>query len=71
MIDHYKTKGYVDLISLPREFLLFKFSCKEDMEKVLELGPWFLGRKGLVIKKCRRYLDIKNKISTFFFLGLD
>lgn len=43
--------GQVDLIAMPKEFLMFQFSNEKDMQKVLELGPWFMGRKGLVLKK--------------------
>jgi len=40
MFIHCKTKEKVNLIALPREFLLFKFSYEENLEKVMEFGPW-------------------------------
>ena len=42
---------YASLVSLPREFLLFKFQFDEDLQKVIKMGPWFTGKKGLVIKR--------------------
>lgn len=39
------------MIALPREFMSFNFSYEEDIEKVMEQCPWFLGKKGLVLKK--------------------
>lgn len=49
--EKWKTTGQVDLIVMPKEFLMFRFANTDDMRMVMELGPWFLGRKGLVLKK--------------------
>lgn len=51
MFEHLCTKKQVELVALPREFMLFYFGFEEDMKKVLEYFPWFLGRKGLILKK--------------------
>ena len=40
--------------------MCFNFACEEDMDKVMELGPWFLGKKGLVLKKW--YKGFRSKI---------
>lgn len=46
----WSTKGPISLIVIPKKFLIFKFQFKQDLQKVIELGPWFLGKKGLIIK---------------------
>lgn len=51
MFEKWKTSRQVDLIALLGEFLMLKFTKAEDMEKVLELGPWFMGRKGVILQK--------------------
>lgn len=36
---------------ITKDFLPFNFSNEEDIVKMLELDPWFLGVKGLIIKR--------------------
>jgi len=42
--DRWSTKILFSII-IPNEFLIFKFQFEEDLQKVMELGPWFLGKK--------------------------
>lgn len=51
MKECWSTKGLISLVTLPREFLIFKFQFEEDLQNVIELGPWFLEKKGLLIKR--------------------
>lgn len=53
-------KGHVELIALPMKFLSFNFACEEDLEKEIELGPWFLKRKEMVLK--RQHKGFKPKM---------
>lgn len=50
-IKHWKTKGQLDLVPLPKKYFLFKFSGEDDIEKVFELELWFPWWKVLIIKK--------------------
>ena len=42
--------GRVDCMDLGRDFFLFKFKAKEDMDKVLSGGPWFIGGHFVAIR---------------------
>lgn len=72
MTKNWKTKGHIELVALLRAFLSFNFACKEDLEKVMELGPQFMGRKGLVLKRWYKGFKTKteniNIISTWISL---
>nr|POE69034.1 uncharacterized protein CFP56_77930 [Quercus suber] len=46
----WKPSGRVDVIDLGKEFFLTRFSCKEDHDKVLRNGPWFIGEHFLSIR---------------------
>lgn len=47
----WKTKCPFQLIDLGHEFFIAKFEAEEDMMRILELGPWFLGTQYIAIMK--------------------
>lgn len=44
-------KGALELLTLEKDFFLFKFSCKEDYDKVWDNGPCFLNGKSFLFQK--------------------
>ena len=62
MIERWCIRNNVELVALPLEFLLFKFRSEEDIQKILDLGPWFLGRKSLVLKQWYKAFRPKKEI---------
>ncbi|KAF3970795.1 hypothetical protein CMV_005545 [Castanea mollissima] len=46
----WKPTGRLDVIDLGKEFFLTRFSYKEDQDKVLRNGPWFIGEHLLLIR---------------------
>ncbi|KAL0009628.1 hypothetical protein SO802_011130 [Lithocarpus litseifolius] len=46
----WKQFGRTKCIDLGHDFFLIKFECKEDIDKVLEGGPWFIGQQFLTIR---------------------
>lgn len=63
MFEKWKTVGEVELIAMLCKFLMFIFTNEEDMRMVLELRPWFMGRKGLALKKW--HLDSRTNKEIF------
>lgn len=59
-IEKWMIVGIVEIISLLREFLSFKFQHKDDLKKVLELGPWFQENKGFILKRWHRGFRTKK-----------
>lgn len=47
----WKPSGRMDCVDLEKDFFLIRFSLKEDYERVLKDGPWFVGG---------HYLSIRN-----------
>lgn len=47
----WKPSGQLDCIDLERVFFLIRFSLKEDYDRVLKDGPWFIGGHYLSIRK--------------------
>lgn len=47
----WKSHGKFQLIDLGHEFFIAKFDNEEDMMRVLQLGPWFLGSQYLLTMK--------------------
>ncbi|KAL0017229.1 hypothetical protein SO802_004298 [Lithocarpus litseifolius] len=47
----WKPCGRLDCIDLKQDFFLIRFSAKEDYDKVLKEGPWFVGGHYLSIRK--------------------
>lgn len=47
----WKPSGRMDCVNLEKGFFLIRFSLKEDYERVLKDGPWFVGG---------HYLSIRN-----------
>ena len=46
----WRPSGRTDCIDLGHDFFLIKFECKEDIDKVLKGGPWFIGQQFLTIR---------------------
>ena len=46
----WKPVGRLDCVDLGNEFYLVRFSLKEDMDAILEKGPWFIGGHCLSIR---------------------
>ena len=46
----WKPMGRLDVIDLGKKFFLTRFCCKEDQDKVLRNGPWFIGEHFLSIR---------------------
>lgn len=46
----WRPTGRMDIIDLGQDFFLVRFGCKEDHDRVLEKGPWFLGEHFLSIR---------------------
>lgn len=44
-------KGSVDRAPLPCDFILLYFMQEEDVQWVLQYGPWWFGKSDLVLKK--------------------
>uniref|UniRef100_A0A7N2KYR2 DUF4283 domain-containing protein n=1 Tax=Quercus lobata TaxID=97700 RepID=A0A7N2KYR2_QUELO len=47
----WRPSGRLDCIDLERDFFLIRFSLKEDYDRVLKDGPWFVGGHYLSIRK--------------------
>ena len=47
----WKPSGRLDCIDLERDFFLIHFSLKEDYDRVLKYGLWFVGGHYLSIRK--------------------
>ena len=46
----WKPMGRLDVIDLGKKFFLTRFCCKEDQDKVLRNGSWFIGEHFLSIR---------------------
>ena len=49
--EKWALQGEVNFSILPKGFVAIYFSLEEDLNFVLEEGPWFLGNFGLYIQK--------------------
>ncbi|XP_020685357.2 uncharacterized protein LOC110101699 [Dendrobium catenatum] len=52
MLNLWKLKGSMKLLSLADGFFLLKFSTEEDLDSVLSGGPWFLLGKPFILQRC-------------------
>lgn len=59
-------RGRVEIISLNREVLLFKFEIQQTLNWVVEEGPWFTDRKSLLLKRWKSGMVVE-KFSTDVF----
>ena len=50
-MSSWKPCGKLDYIDLEQDFILICFSLKEDYDRVLKKGPWFVGGHYLFIRK--------------------
>ncbi|XP_023928120.1 uncharacterized protein LOC112039475 [Quercus suber] len=46
----WKPRGRLDVVDLGKDFFLVRFELKEDLDKVLKGGPWFIGEHFLTIR---------------------
>lgn len=46
----WKPGGRMDLVDLRRDFFLIRFGLKEDIDRVIAGGPWFIGEHFLSIR---------------------
>lgn len=46
----WKSSGCINCIDLGHNFFLIEFECREDVDKVLKGGPWFIGQQFLMIR---------------------
>ena len=51
IMNMWKPSGKLDCVDLERDFFLVRFLLKEDYERVLKDGPWFIGGHYLSIRK--------------------
>ena len=51
----WKPAAKMDCVDLGRDFFLIRFSCKDDFDKVLKGGPWFIGGHFLAIRPWEPY----------------
>ena len=47
----WKPMAKLDCVNLGKDFFLIRFSSKEDYDKVLKGGPWFVGEHYLSVRK--------------------
>ena len=43
LVQIWRPAGWMDCADLSHEFFLVRFFPKEDLDSVLEKGPWFIG----------------------------
>lgn len=58
-----KPSERMDCVDLGRDYFLIKFSSKEDFDKVLKGGSWFMGEHFLAIRKWE--LNFRPSIASF------
>lgn len=46
----WKPGGRLDVVDLGKDIFLVKFGLKEDLDRVLKEGPWFIGEHFLTIR---------------------
>nr|POE81276.1 uncharacterized protein CFP56_48436 [Quercus suber] len=51
----WKPATRMDCVNLGKDYLLIKFHCADDYDKVLRGGPWFIGEHFLAIKPWEPY----------------
>ena len=51
----WKPAAKMDCVDLGRDFFLIRFSCRDDFDKVLKGGPWFIGGHFLAIRPWEPY----------------
>ena len=51
----WKPAAKMECVDLGRDFFLIRFSCKDDFDKVLKGGPWFIGGHFLAIRPWEPY----------------
>ena len=61
----WKPTAKMDCVDLGRDFFLIRFSCKDDFDKVLKGGPWFIGGHFLAIRPWEPYFKASEAKLTF------
>ena len=59
----WKPSGRIDYIDLGHKFFLIEFECREDINKVLKGGSWFIGQQFLTIWLWE--LEFKASVASF------
>ncbi|KAJ6426732.1 hypothetical protein OIU84_022343 [Salix udensis] len=61
----WKQHGLEKVISMANGFSIFQFSFEEQVQPVIEMGPWLFGGKNIILQKWHpRFIFDKNRIST-------
>lgn len=55
--QQWKLKGLVEVITLMRRSVLFKFAYHKDMVSTLLKSPWMMGRKAVLMEKWHLEFD--------------
>lgn len=51
----------IEVLSTEHGFFFFRFGCVEDLDKVLEEGPWHMDNRPLVLQKWGPNLSLRNE----------
>lgn len=68
MKSSWRVKGNVTLATLPGDFLMFNFNTEEDVNWVMENGPWWFGKSGLHLKKWYEGFNLEKE--TFMIMPM-
>ncbi|KAJ6724578.1 GLYCINE-RICH CELL WALL STRUCTURAL PROTEIN 1.8-LIKE [Salix viminalis] len=61
----WKQHGLEKVISMANGFSIFQFSFEEQVQPVIEMGPWLFGGKNIILQKWHpRFIFDRNRIST-------
>ncbi|KAG5230024.1 DUF4283 domain-containing protein [Salix suchowensis] len=61
----WKQHGLQKVISMSNGFSIFQFSLEEQVQPVIEMGPWLFGGKNIILQKWHpRFIFDKNRISS-------
>ncbi|KAJ6369366.1 hypothetical protein OIU78_001686, partial [Salix suchowensis] len=61
----WRPNGLEQTMSTENGFYLFRFRTEEDLQGILERGPWMFGGKSLIIQQWHPHIQFdKNRIST-------
>ncbi|KAJ6287646.1 hypothetical protein OIU78_001693 [Salix suchowensis] len=61
----WKQHGLQKVISMSNGFSIFQFSLEEQVQPVIEMGPWLFGGENIILQKWHpRFIFDKNRISS-------
>jgi len=60
--------GLEDVTSLANGFTMFRFKTEDDLQKVIENGPWMFGGKAIILEKWHSgfVFDMNNPFCKIF-----